>query len=336
MPKILTVSVAAYNMDKYLDECLESMAIPEIVDDLEVFVIDDGGTDRSLEIAQSYADKYPGTFIPVHKENGGWGSTVNYSIQHATGKYFKILDGDDWFDKNGIVRLIQELKQTKADVVVTYFYRAKQNGTIYEKISIAPDSDMRPLEKVMNQMPILNLHVLCYRTAILKVSGLVCPEHKLYCDLYYQTIPFLCVDTIQSFAFPVTYYRLGREGQSVSVVSKIKHQDEIIWICKDLLLHCRNAKKNDAKNYVYIMRRTAETYRVTMSFLRLNPVNRESLAKIKSLDKCLYETSQDVYEYTTNHCGKFIWLMRKTNYISYWLQSLLNKAGNVKEPVGGG
>lgn len=67
-------------MEGYLEKCLSSLAVPEIEDDLEVFVIDDGGTDHSLEIAQAYARKYPDIFIPVHKENGGWGSTVNYSI----------------------------------------------------------------------------------------------------------------------------------------------------------------------------------------------------------------------------------------------------------------
>ena len=68
------------------------------MDKLEVFVVDDGGIDGTLKIAQKYQKKYPGTFYAVHKENGGYGSTVNYSIAHATGKYFKLLDGDDWFN----------------------------------------------------------------------------------------------------------------------------------------------------------------------------------------------------------------------------------------------
>ena len=86
MNKVLTVSVAAYQVEKYLTENLESMVLSEVMDQLEVFIIDDGGKDASLEIARSYERRFPNTFHAVHKENGGYGTTVNWSIQNATGK----------------------------------------------------------------------------------------------------------------------------------------------------------------------------------------------------------------------------------------------------------
>ena len=95
MTKLLTVSIAAYNMEKYIRQALDSLLSCRHAQSIEIFVIDDGGTDHTLEIAKEYAWKHPGTVIPVHKENGGYGSTINYSIEHATGKYFKQLDGDD-------------------------------------------------------------------------------------------------------------------------------------------------------------------------------------------------------------------------------------------------
>ena len=84
-------------MEKYIRQALDSLLSCRHAQSIEIFVIDDGGTDHTLEIAKEYAWKHPGTVIPVHKENGGYGSTINYSIEHATGKYFKQLDGDDWF-----------------------------------------------------------------------------------------------------------------------------------------------------------------------------------------------------------------------------------------------
>lgn len=84
MKKILTVSIAAYNVEKYIEECLIPFYNEKIVDALEIFIIDDGGTDNTMKIAKKYADEYPDTFKLIHKKNGGWGSTVNYGIEHAT------------------------------------------------------------------------------------------------------------------------------------------------------------------------------------------------------------------------------------------------------------
>ncbi len=106
MEKLLTISIAAYNVEGYIRNTLDSLIVPEILDKLEVFIVDDGGNDNTLQIAREYESKYPETFHAVHKENGGYGSTVNYSIAHATGKYFKLLDGDDWYLSRNLKRLI--------------------------------------------------------------------------------------------------------------------------------------------------------------------------------------------------------------------------------------
>ena len=108
MGKILTISVAAYNVENYIRDTLESLVIPELLDDLEIFIIDDGGTDKTLAIAKEYELKYPNTFHAIHKSNGGYGTTVNWSIKNATGKYIKLVDGDDWIDANGLKALVNE------------------------------------------------------------------------------------------------------------------------------------------------------------------------------------------------------------------------------------
>lgn len=103
--KILTISIAAYNVEKYLPKTLESLVIPEIMDQLEVLIINDGSQDKTGQIAEEYVVKYPATFYLVNKENGGWGSTVNTSAQLATGKYYKLLDGDDFFNAEALKNL---------------------------------------------------------------------------------------------------------------------------------------------------------------------------------------------------------------------------------------
>ena len=77
MGKILSVSIASYNVEKFIRKALDSCCVPEIMDRLEVLVVNDGSTDSTLEIAREYEEKYPQTFRVIDKKNGGYGSTVN-------------------------------------------------------------------------------------------------------------------------------------------------------------------------------------------------------------------------------------------------------------------
>lgn len=119
MEKLLTVSVAAYKVEKYIKNTLESCVIPEIMEALEVLVIVDGVCDRTPDIAEEYEKKYPDTFRVIIKENGGYGTTVNYGVKEAKGKFFKLLDGDDTFDREGLIDLVNFLKNNKdTDLVI--------------------------------------------------------------------------------------------------------------------------------------------------------------------------------------------------------------------------
>ena len=66
MGKLLTISIAAYNVEEYIRNTLDSLIVPEILDKLEVFIVDDGGNDDTLQIAREYEAKYPETFHAVH------------------------------------------------------------------------------------------------------------------------------------------------------------------------------------------------------------------------------------------------------------------------------
>ena len=101
--KILTISVAAYNVEKTLDKTLESFNDARVYNDLEVLIVDDGSKDNTKLVAQKYEKIAPQTFKYVEKENGGHGSTINKGISLATGKYFKVIDGDDWVDTDALI-----------------------------------------------------------------------------------------------------------------------------------------------------------------------------------------------------------------------------------------
>ena len=100
--KILSLVVPTYNMEKYLPACLDSVTDELIGDSLEVIVVNDGSTDRSPDIIRQYEQKRPDLIKVIDKPNGHYGSCVNAGLAVATGKYFKILDADDWFDTQAL------------------------------------------------------------------------------------------------------------------------------------------------------------------------------------------------------------------------------------------
>ena len=135
MNKVLTISIAAYNVGSYIRATLDSLIVSEVLDKLEVFIIDDGGKDDTLAIAQEYADKYPDVFFPVHKENGGYGSTVMWSVEHASGKYFKLLDGDDWFTTENLAEYVKRMENSDADAFVSNTAKAVEGEEKHEMYS---------------------------------------------------------------------------------------------------------------------------------------------------------------------------------------------------------
>lgn len=116
--KTLTISIAAYNQERYLDRCISSLIIPSI-DDLEIFVVNDGSKDNTSEIAHRWASKYPSSIFAIDKENGHTGSCHNRTLKEATAKYYRILDADDYYDTAALETFVQRLKSTDADMLIT-------------------------------------------------------------------------------------------------------------------------------------------------------------------------------------------------------------------------
>lgn len=80
MEKLLTIVVPAYNVEKYIKNCLDSLIEISVLRSLEILVVNDGSTDRTLQIAKTYENKYPYSIKILSKENGGHGSAINYAI----------------------------------------------------------------------------------------------------------------------------------------------------------------------------------------------------------------------------------------------------------------
>jgi len=223
--KLLTVSIAAYNVEDYIEKALDSCLIPHI-DLLDIIVVDDGSTDDTSTKAKLYQERYPSSITVVEKENGGYGSTLNTSLLLARGKYFRYLDGDDWFDSAQLDRLVQLLNKIEDDVIITPYvkrYERSQESELIDQLSNTEEGSYPFNELSINQgmtCPIT------YRTEVLRNANVVFTEHCFYVDNEYALLPMRDVKTATVLHLPLYQYRIGREGQSVSIKAIVKHLDD--------------------------------------------------------------------------------------------------------------
>ena len=106
--KLLSIAVPCYNSEAYMRNCIESL-LPG-GEEVEIIIVDDGSTkDRTPQIADEYAAKYPTIVKVVHQENGGHGEAVNTGLKNSTGVYFKVVDSDDWLDAESYQKVLKKL-----------------------------------------------------------------------------------------------------------------------------------------------------------------------------------------------------------------------------------
>lgn len=124
---IISVIVPVYNVENYIDECVNSL-INQTYVDIEIILVDDGSTDNSGILCDNFA-KIDSRIKSLHKSNGGLSDARNYGINHSSGKYIMFVDSDDVVDKNIVYELHEHLKYNlDSDLVVsqlTHFYDGK-------------------------------------------------------------------------------------------------------------------------------------------------------------------------------------------------------------------
>lgn len=262
MKKILTVTVPSYNVEKFLENTLDSFVDERVLDDIEVLIVDDGSKDKTAEIGRKYEEKYPDTFRVISKENGGHGSTINRGIGEAKGKYFKVVDGDDWVDQDGFAELIQRLKTCDADYVFTNYYEVNDvtgelNPVTFPEIR---KEEQMPFEMIANETRI-SMHALVLKTSILKENQIRLDEHSFYVDVEYILYPIPYVKNVIYFDIFVYMYRLAQVNQSVSMLGYQKHMQnhiDVIFHVLDYINAYKEKADYDKLKELYMARRIAE------------------------------------------------------------------------------
>ena len=261
--KLLTVTIPCYNSAEYMSKAIESVLTGG--EDVEILIVDDGSQkDETPRIADDYAAKYPTIIRAIHKENGGHGDAVMTGVKNATGKYFKVVDSDDWLDAEAFHNVLSKLRSVDAsgeevDLLLSNY--------VYDKVGAKHKFVVRynhalPQNVIFGWQDTrhfrvgqyIQMHSIIYRTQLLIDCGLELPKHTFYVDELYAYVPLTHVEKLMYLNENVYHYYIGREDQSVQEDIMIGRIDQAIRVHELMVDSVQIMEIEDVHKRKYMLR----------------------------------------------------------------------------------
>ena len=233
--KFISFVVPCYNSQDYMGKCIDSLL--EGGEDVEIIIVDDGSKDKTGKIADKYAVKYPSIIKVIHQPNGGHGEGINVGLKVATGKYFKVIDSDDWVDKKALKAILKKVKKINSDLIVMNYVYTYSDGRPPHQINfknVFKDKKEITWDEIgkFKTTQYLSLHSLMYKKSVLDKTKIKLPKHISYDDNLFIYLPFINTKTVYYLDKDFYRYSIGREDQSVQESTLIRKSSDQVLVTK--------------------------------------------------------------------------------------------------------
>ena len=236
MKHLVSVVVPVYNVQMYLNRCVQSI-VDQTYSNLEILLVDDGSTDESYSLMKTWKEKDPRIRL-LQKTNGGLSDARNYGIQRAQGEYFAFIDSDDFIRPAMIGTLLEAMLENQAQIGVCDMEYLYDDG----RVELANGGDFQVADIRTHPELIRMNNSACNKLFARSLfSDIEFPIGKWYEDL--ATIPMICFNAERivkvNEPFYVYYQRTGSIAHSAN--PKIFHITEAIQRVIDYIeTHCSN------------------------------------------------------------------------------------------------
>lgn len=240
MEKVLSICIPAYNVEKYINKTLDSIVGSVYLELLDVIVVNDGSTDRTASIVQEYVSQYSKSIKIVNKKNGGYGSVLNRGLSEAVGKYFCLLDGDDWYDTKEFDKILCELINQDVDMVISNHNRVDANTFEIKKMPKC-DLDCNKLmsfDEAIDYMgydKYFGITDIFIKRSIWIENNIKIDELTHYVDMEYCTyyVPYIKkVMYVNAYHYQ---YRVGNSQSGSQIEAMVKLYENHIQVTKSLI-----------------------------------------------------------------------------------------------------
>ena len=314
----VSVIVPVYNVEKYLRKCIDSI-VNQTLEDIEIICINDGSTDSSLDILQSYA-KNDTRIKVISQENNGLGFARNVGLKHATGDYIYFMDSDDYIELNALELAYNNIVSNSADMLIFkyIFCRTDSRFTVerFEIDKLFPDVDFNNFtvnyESIKNQVlfgssPPWNK--LFKRDFLNEYEDLVFPVGIAYEDLIFHVKTLLRASKISILPEYLYYYK---KDNSSSISNNAKNHMEIyknIDMIKEFLIE---------EGFMEEFKLHFDTLKIEQIMYHLTPpFNEEFYLKATEEIKCIERFDRDLVE--KKNYEKYI-LFNSTNSLNDFIK----------------
>lgn len=295
--KSVSVLVPAYNAEKYLPRCLDSI-LAGSSNDFEVILVDDGSTDNTGNICDTYA-KRDSRIKTFHQKNKGISATRNICLRYASGDYISFVDADDFIDAEGLNSLVSFLRKNKYEVAVSpfVFHQKKQCRLISGELT----EDAVKRQYVKGYWA--TLWRLCFAQHCVEKYGLLFPEGINGGEDYFFSNKLL-VSTANFFVAERAYYHYDYSNVDSFThklsIEKIDYQIQTTEMFEEIL-----KKKGCEKAYIEELNRRKFFAKYDLLFLD------------KKKWKLIFPEVNDSYGLFLSGASKYIFFLQKNDYVLF-------------------
>ena len=226
----VSVIVPVYNVEVYLEKCLDSL-INQTLDEIEIICVNDGSTDRSGDILECYKKEYPNIKI-INKKNGGLSDARNSGLKHVNGKYIGFIDSDDWAELDMFEKLYNQAEKYNADICISNYNEVYEDG-------IKKVDDIEEKYPILHEASVWNK---LFKREFIEKNNALFPVGLWYEDNAFTYRLLLSNPVITNISDYLYNYRKVREGSimnsqaSSKIYDMYKIGDELSEYAKDKCL----------------------------------------------------------------------------------------------------
>lgn len=236
-----SILVPVYNVEKYLEQCVESLLDQTYTGEYEIILVDDGSTDSSGAICDRYAESHPDKIKVIHKENGGHTSARLEAVRNATGEYTLFCDSDD-FVESTLLDTVETALTTNPDtdmVMYSFSYyedgiRTPRNISVWNGTESFEGDEKKKLYELLITTPYLNsLWTKAIRSVYLKndpIDYSILKDKDIAEDAYIVSYFLTVCKKIVNVNEPLYNYRTNRKSISRSYnIHKIDRKNSLFF-----------------------------------------------------------------------------------------------------------
>ncbi|WFE25710.1 glycosyltransferase family 2 protein [Solwaraspora sp. WMMD791] len=286
---LLSLIIPVYRVEKYLAACLDSI-LDQHCDEVEIVAVDDASDDRSGAILAEYAQRHRQITVVTMDRNSGLGAARNAGIAHASGRYVWCVDSDDWLPAGSLAAVVERLRQTDPEILITGYARVYPDGRVEEHpvTDIAPGRQLPTVFSFADEPGLLDiLWIACNKIIDRErlIGSGVTFQSGWYEDVSFVIPLMVAVDRIAVLDRDCYAYRQHHDGAITRTVSD-RHFEvfdqwqrvftyldsdpgraapvrslifgRMIWHCLQVLGHPHRVPRSSRRRY---FRGTAELYR---------------------------------------------------------------------------